>query len=704
MTNEPVARAASGLGPTVRAETREMPAVPGLFQKTWIRLALLFSSAFLVHLPALQGQLIWDDNYLIGENPFFRSPIFSLEVFRHHLFLDSSSPHYRPVQNLSYMFDYLVWNGNLYGYHLSNILWHAAAGALIFFLLRKLMAPWMATAKFGPQAAGTAAWLVALIWVLHPVHSAAVDYISGRADSLAFVFCCGAWLTYLRVSEDKRGSIGRFGRATGYIAAAALFLLGLCSREIAIVWGVIFVIHLLFFGKKMPLRHRGFALVVCAFVLAAYGFLHSSTGAREQHASAAGWGMAARTGLVLRALGDYAGLTLWPGNLHMERTLLVERMFRTDGNLRDQFAFSGMTILGLLAGTFLVAGAFLRGRGQPLRAFGAIWFTVGFLPISNLVDLNATSAEHWLYLPLVGLLLAGLGWLLQLPRPALRFAAAGAFLFAAALGVRSTLRSSDWLNAQVFYERTVAAGGWSPRVALNLAVIYGDRGRLEEARGLLERTLASWADYPQAQSYLSVILRRQGKVTQANRLLSSAAAPSPAQKEYPRSWVAALQLARTDLDQHQHEEALRVLAVGRSAEPKIWPLAKMQAEILQQEDRSEAALQIVQEFANRSWWQYPAYVALGKLKAQRGDGPGALEALRHACRLDIRETEALNLIVRIEIRANNLPAALLAQERALSRQPDEPSQYLLYSELLVQMGRPDQAQAARETAARLKRG
>lgn len=492
-------------------------------------------------------------------------------------------------------------------------------------------------------------------------------------------------------------------RGAGYTTAAALFLLGLCSREIAIVWGIIFVVHLLFFGKKMP-RHKLLVLVVCGLVLAAYAGLHSLPETRDKPAKTAGWSAAARSGLVLRALGDYAGLTLWPGNLHMERTLLVERMFRSPDSWRDQFAFSGLTILGLLAGTFLVAGAFLSGRGQPLRAFGAIWFAVGFLPISNLVDLNATSAEHWLYLPLVGLLLASLGWLLQLPPRALRVAAAGAFLFAAALGVRSTLRSSDWLNAQLFYERTVAAGGWSPRVALNLAVIYGEQGRLQEARGLLERTLASWADYPQAQSYLSVILRRQGKVALADRLLNSAAAPSPAQKEYPRSWVAALQLAHTDLDQHRNEEAFHVLAVARSAEPKVWPLAKMQAEILQQEDRSEAALQIVQEFADRNWWQYPAYVALGKLKAQRGDGPGALKALRHACRLDIRETEALNLIARIEMRANNLPAALLAQERALSRQPEEPSQYLLYSELLVQMGRPDQAQAARDTAARLKQG
>ncbi len=727
-----------------------------ILRKTWLRLVVLIAAAFVVHLPSLQGQLIWDDTYLVGENPFFRAPIFSLEVFRHHLFLDSSSGHYRPVQNLSYMLDYFVWNGNLYGYHLSNILWHAAAGVLLFFLLRKLVASWMEVAPANSEAAGTGAWLVALIWVLHPVHSAAVDYISGRADSLAFVFSCGAWLLYLRASTRASRSVGVSRstgilpvgtsgvspdesvpeaasldkapgrmpgvptgetpvlrgtpmlrekpvlRAAGYTGAALLFLLSLCSREIAVIWGVLFGIHLLFFGKKFSARHRLFALTVCAFVLVAYGGLRSLTENRNRPAAAAGWGAPARAGLVLRALGDYAGLTIWPANLHMERTLLEERMFKSPPTWRDQFAFGRLTLLGLLAGGFLLAGLWKRGLGRPLRIFGAVWFTTGFLPISNLVELNATSAEHWLYLPLVGLLLVGLGWLIELPQRGLQWAAALSLIFAAALGARSTVRSSDWLNSQHFYERTIATGGWSPRVALNLAFIYGNQGRLAESRRLLERTLASWPDYPQAQSYLSVILREQGAVAAADRLLARAATPSPAQKEYPRSWVAALQLARTKFSLHQSEEALRVLAVATAAEPKVWPLAKMQAEILQKEGRVQSASQIIQDFADRNWWQYPAYLALGKLKAQQGDGPGALAALRHACRLDIRETEALNLMARIEMRAENLPAALAAQERAVSRQPDEPSQYILYSEVLLQMGRTEQAQKARATAARLK--
>src|SRR5437763_6471802 len=79
-------------------------------RKQWPRYFFLGAIGFIIRLPAIQGQLIWDDVCLTRDNPFIKSPLLALEVFRHYLFLDSFSGHYRPVQNLSYMFDYFFWN------------------------------------------------------------------------------------------------------------------------------------------------------------------------------------------------------------------------------------------------------------------------------------------------------------------------------------------------------------------------------------------------------------------------------------------------------------------------------------------------------------------------------------------------------------------------------------------------------------------
>src|SRR5438477_11547278 len=207
-----------------------------LCAKQWPRYLFLAVIGFLVHLPALQGQLVWDDDYLAQSNPFIKSPLLALEAFRHYLFLDSYSPHYRPVQNLSFMADYYFWNSDPAGFHLTNILLHVGSGLLLYRLLtllfRKGAGIWNNTAD--PRSnftAPLAEFLIAALWIVHPVHSAAVDYISGRADSLAFLFAAGGWLVVLHGRAVQSPGI----KFTFYSLAAICGLLSLCSREIGCV-------------------------------------------------------------------------------------------------------------------------------------------------------------------------------------------------------------------------------------------------------------------------------------------------------------------------------------------------------------------------------------------------------------------------------------------------------------------------------------
>ena len=242
-------------------------------QRSWVGCAILVLSGFIVRMPALQGQLVWDDQYLAHDNPFIKSPILILEAFRHYLFLDSFSAHYRPVQNLSFIFDYALWNTNTYGFHLTNVLLHLTSGILLYFLLRRLFRPW------GDETTTSlTALLVALLWIVHPVHSAAVDYISGRADSLAFAFACGAWLLVLQGRRTQR----RLPRFLCYALAGASALLALCSREIALVWFILFLLHIFLFDREASQRFRFVSLGCCIALLALYVGLRQLP---EQHYS-----------------------------------------------------------------------------------------------------------------------------------------------------------------------------------------------------------------------------------------------------------------------------------------------------------------------------------------------------------------------------------------------------------------------------------
>ena len=114
---------------------------------------------------------------------------------------------------------------------------------------------------------------------------------------------------------------------------------------------------------------------------------------------------------------------------------------------------AGLSILGLVFLAILSLGSIKKGHGQTARIFGASWFLGAYLPVSNIVQLNATVAEHWLYLPSVGLLIFLAGCVIDLPRRYGRAIVGLALLATAGLGFRSYIRSTDWVTAETFYRR-----------------------------------------------------------------------------------------------------------------------------------------------------------------------------------------------------------------------------------------------------------
>ena len=673
------------------------------FKRVWLQCLLLLLAGFVVHLPALQGEFLWDDDYLARGNPFIKSPILIPEAFRHHLFLDSSSPHYRPVQNISFVFDYLVWNSDSYGYHLTNLLLHLGSGLVLFVLLRRLLPRLFDSREtyksLASNPAALAAFFVALLWIVHPVHSAAVDYISGRADSLAFLLGCGGWLLFLRARTRSTA----VKRALYYGAAAFSGLLALCAREIGIVWLCLFLLHLFFFERITPRRTKFISLGCCALVLASYLALRQLPEHRSSPSGSYGWAQSIRTALMFRALGDYGRLMIFPSNLYMERTVLDPDNYRDTRTWQKSVATEYLSILGLAVLCGFGYGVARKGRGQTIRIFGACWFAFGYLPVSNLVELNATVAEHWLYLPSVGFLIFLAGCALDLPLLGRKIAVACACVAAVGLSARAFARSTDWVTAETFYKRTLAAGGSSTRVAVNLGLIYSNRGELAKAEAIFRRVLQVSPEYPIARNNLADVLYREGKRDESEALFAASIHAAPeTRKENPRTWIAALNLAHLKHNQKKDDEALALLAQAQIDYPDIWDIIRFQAELLRQTDGPDAALQSIANFSRRNWWHQDAAMSLARLLAEKGDVEGAVKQLRFASWLDLHDTSALNLLATIRFRQERYEEARTAQASAVRRQPDEPRQYRLLSDILLKMGRGEEAQSALSKIASLE--
>ena len=665
--------------------------------KPWVAWLLCLVAGLLVYAPALNGDLIWDDSYLVRENPFFRSPVFGAEVFRHYLFFDSFSTYYRPLQNWSYMLDYWMWRGDPAGYHLTNILLHSLSGIFLFELLRRILLG--LTGSNGKstrcQTLDGAALLVALIWIVHPIHNAAVAYISGRADSLASFLALPAWLLAYRATR-----MGSFGSRIGVgLLAAMLMLLALCAKEIALLWLALFAVHLIAFDRSVSWRVKGVALAGALGVLGIYAALHALPGARAPIENGPPLPFDGRFLLMLRALGDYAGLIVWPGRLYMERALSDSAIYSSVAAWRGHPHYEYLSILGLLVGLGAVWLCWRRWPGRRLRCFGALWFGVAFLPISNLFPLNAEVAEHWIYLASIGALLLLAGSALALPRKLQTVAACCGCAVVVALGTRTAVRAGDWVNAETFCLRTIADSGATPRILSTLASLYGERGDFSKQEAILRKMIVRFPDYAPARITLGVCLSKQGRAAEAETLLRVEKADADTvARRYPRTWPAALHLARLRHEAQHDDEALSVLAEARGRFPETWELVKYESEIRKTPQGVAAALPAVADYAAAHWWHLDSWVTLGRLRYGAGEPDAAIAALRAASRLDIYAAGPLTDIARIELERGRPEAALAQQREAMRREPDQPSHYLMLGSIFEKLGRQAEANAAFQKA------
>jgi len=418
---------------------------------------LIALAALLAYANTFTGEFVWDDvsSILLHEHVQDTSKFFQLFREDQHAFGRGQGNFYRPLVAASFMLDYALSKPaegaelSPFIFHATNLFWHAAAAVLLFALLARLGAP-RAVQVLAP-----------MLYVLHPLHTEAVAYMSGRADMMSAAFMYGG--LWLAVGEPRRWP----GRVAQVLLVAVCFTGGLLSKESAFIFPVL--AGLLIFRpvdgsvKRWPVYARRSAPFLASLaVLAVYGVLRTTVlhfGSQAAPDTALG----RRIVEMLQAYALYARLLIVPTGLHMERTL------------------EGVGALTALAGALLLAGTVVLAvlawrRGHARAGLGLVWFLVTWLPISGIFPLNAPMAEHWMYVPMAGLIWAATELLCMLARqPKARYglAAAACALALAFLGL-TIERNRDWHDNEAIFLATLEQNPHSTRVQYNLAVTYED--------------------------------------------------------------------------------------------------------------------------------------------------------------------------------------------------------------------------------------
>jgi len=450
----------------------------------YLKIAVIIILGFISYANSIDGKFIWDDNGLIKNNLYIRSWSNTPKIVTQDIGAGSlsSSNFYRPVQIISYLTDYSYWGLRVRGYHLTNILLHILAAVAFYWFIGTIF------------HYGALAFIASLLFVTHPIHTEAVSYISGRADSLALLFILLTMVWYVKSLVSNKIKY--------YILAILSYALAIFSKENSIILPALILLYHYIFAKKLKL---GYFLWILGVTLG-YIFLRLATLSYTIPDIATPVSLIQRIPGFFVAVTEYIKLLLFPFNLHMEY-----------GN--RLFTFSDpQAIFGMLSCALLLVFSFHKHRSNKILSFSILWFFITILPFSNIYIINESyMMEHWLYMPSLGfflILASGACYPLKNKTAALllRVLTAGLIIFYAYLTIK---QNEYWREPVDFYKRTLQYAPRSWRFYNELGNEYINVDSDIEAITAYNKALEINPNLAGVYNNLGNVYRKKGRPTEA---------------------------------------------------------------------------------------------------------------------------------------------------------------------------------------------
>ena len=602
-------------------------------ERLWPLSAGLALATLLLYANCLDGPFLFDD--LALENPIpFRS---------------------RPVVRASFALHRVLGANGPSSYHLVNVLVHAAAGLLLFGSVRRTLD--LVRGSGASRSNAWIAWSVALLWLVHPLQTESVAYISQRAEALAGLFVLGLFYGFARwVSAPRSRGWALFSLAS--------FALGMGTKEIVATAPLLLWLYDRTFvagGFRAALRARPRFYLSLALVWAALFALLIAGLVREAYSSPeesplGGYAVAAFTpleylrtqpGVVLH----YLRLVFWPHPLCLDYAWPPAKSV---GEIVPQ------TLVLLV---LVVATSIGIARCSVLGFLGA-WFFVILAPTSSFVPIQDAAFEHRMYLPLaaVVVLVVLAAWRLC-ARVAPERAVLPALLLALAAllsSARTWRRNLDYRSPVRMWDSVLAVAPHNPRAHRGLGLALLDAGRPAEAVPAYERAI-ELAPRPGDFVRLGYAHLELDQPAQAIEALETALqSPQADFQKYGNAYLqvasAHVSLGKAYLEKGDVRAALRCFERALAIEPSA-----------------------------------QAHVHLANARQQQGDAAAAERHYREAIRLGLDVASVHFSLARVLWAQNEREEAAREYEATLRLDPDHQEAHQNLGVWLSALGRRDEA-------------
>jgi tetratricopeptide (TPR) repeat protein len=445
-------------------------------RSTLLLVLVLAATTALTYSNAFSSPFVMDDQSAVTDNLTIRSLRPLARVLSGPI---QSSTAGRPLINLSFAVNYAADGLNTTGYHAVNLLLHILAGLTLFGIVRRTLvnASQRPDLQNLSKFADLFAFSCALIWLLHPLQSEMVDYVTQRTESsmgLAYLLTLYA---FIRGTTSDR-------RPLWYSLAIASCLLGaLCKESIVTAPVMVFLYDAVFCSESFlePLRRRG---ALYAGLAASWIVVALVAGGARSHSAGFSSGVSPWTYLLNQAplLVRYLKMTVWP-------THLV-----ADYGLPRTVGLGSVLPAGLLIVALLVATTALWFFNRP-AAFLGTWFFVTLAPTSSFVPIaTEVGAERRMYLALAAIVALAIAALMTISsdRRLIAPIVASVALF---LAIVTFHRNSDYRDPTALWLQVIDRYPHG-RAHYNYGVRLKDAGRRDDA---IHEYLIAAPDFPEAE-------------------------------------------------------------------------------------------------------------------------------------------------------------------------------------------------------------
>jgi protein O-mannosyl-transferase len=479
-------------GKRKKLKQKNQTAHPWIFKPVWLLLVML-AIGLVTYAPELKGSFIFDDGFYVQNNPNLKdfATLTHWHQFRHS----------RPLYWFSFFLEKKLWGNNPAGYKVVNLSFHVLTAFILFFFLLHLLEMkgiydrWFALA-------------VSMLFLVSPLATEAVSYISGRNNGIGgFFFILGCFLYLKTLTSDVQRK-----KAALLTGSLATFVAAFLFKEVYIVF---LLFYPLLYLWVRPLNRKGLfigiggiialfmAVLVLSFTLKISPFtqIHSAIIKNSHHFNSQP--LATNTYAIAYSLRLFA----FPNALNIDHDLPVLNSLIAPRVL--------MAIASLLAIGFLL---FFFRRKLPLSFPAYLGYLLLIAPTNSFVLRHGAwmidpLSERNLYVCAMFFSIIAVEIITVLIRKPKTLHIVFSVLLLA-FGTRTFTRNIDFSSDISLWQSSVNYSPKRARPYYNLAVALKDAGHIEEAIPVARKALF-FSPQPQCYGLLSSLLVKNGQQKEA---------------------------------------------------------------------------------------------------------------------------------------------------------------------------------------------